>query len=682
MKAGAREAGRLASRFPQGDDLNAIGARAGEILLRLPWHNPAGAEIGVFQGGLSRALLSLRKDLTLHMIDSWGGNQSESFKATGDYHSDKTQAEQDHFEHNARESVRFAEGRAHIVKSLSVDAAKDFQDKSLDFAFIDADHSYEGCKADLAAWYPKIRPGGWLCGHDYANYEFPFGPLVKRAVDEFASARGLSVELGTNFTWFMKLPGERKIERLPWDVTVACVKWGKKYGPEYVNILREMVAKNLSVLHRFVCLTDDAEGLAQGIEIMPLPKGLDGWWNKLALFQPGRFEGRVIYLDLDVCVTGNLDELASRDGIIKDWHLEGYNSSVISWEAGKLDHLWTHFDKVTVPLRLAGDQDWITEQAKLPVYPKSWCLSHIGCETWPPNGAKVVCFHGAIKPHLKPYPWVELIWSKDGMAALEFDGVLNMKHEEMLKNMRANLARGLPSLPECAPHDRIMCIVGGGPSIKDTLSTIRLFNNPLSSKGKIFALNGAHDYLIERGIVPHAQVIADARPENVTFVKSPHNDVTYYIASVCDHSVFDALDGHEIVTWTPDLTGMQDALDAIEAKSKLMVGGGPTVGLKALCIGYALGYRHFHLHGFDSSFADDQTHAYEQKLNARDERIEAFVSGRKFVTSPSMFRQAQVFRDQAMEMVKAGCVIDVYGDGLLPWLAKTMSRKQTEPQAA
>jgi predicted O-methyltransferase YrrM len=74
----------------------------------------------------------------------------------------------------------------------------------LDFVFIDADHSYEGCKADIEAWFPKVKPGGLLSGHDYDNPDFPeFG--VKRAVDEFAARHGHSVELGDNLTWFIRL---------------------------------------------------------------------------------------------------------------------------------------------------------------------------------------------------------------------------------------------------------------------------------------------------------------------------------------------------------------------------------------------------------------------------------------------------------------------------------------------
>ena len=56
-----------------------------------------------------------------------------------------------------------------IIDDWSVSAAKQFTDRSLDFVYIDADHSYESCLADINAWHPKIRVGGILSGHDYHN---------------------------------------------------------------------------------------------------------------------------------------------------------------------------------------------------------------------------------------------------------------------------------------------------------------------------------------------------------------------------------------------------------------------------------------------------------------------------------------------------------------------------------
>lgn len=109
----------------------------------------------------------------------------------------------------AIDRVAFASDRAKIVRSRSVEAAQTVPDQSCDFVFIDADHSLEGCKADIDAWAPKVKPGGWLCGHDYENTNFPkFG--VTQAVTEYLDQTGLSLELGENLTWFVRMPSHQQ----------------------------------------------------------------------------------------------------------------------------------------------------------------------------------------------------------------------------------------------------------------------------------------------------------------------------------------------------------------------------------------------------------------------------------------------------------------------------------------
>lgn len=160
--------------------------------------NPVGAEIGVFAGELSRRLLQ-RSDLTLYLVDSWSAKHDQRYADSGDFHANLSQAKQDYFCRLTQQMVGFAGSRAKILRKDSVEAAKDIPDGSLDFVFIDADHSYEGCKADIEAWLPKVKPGGFISGHDYENTAFPkFG--VKRAVDE----RFQEVTLGQNFTWMEK----------------------------------------------------------------------------------------------------------------------------------------------------------------------------------------------------------------------------------------------------------------------------------------------------------------------------------------------------------------------------------------------------------------------------------------------------------------------------------------------
>ena len=97
--------------------------------------------------------------------------------------------------------------------------------------------------------------------------------------------------------------------------TVICIKWGTAYGPEYANTLYSMVKRNTSRPLRFVCFTEDAAGLDPGIEALPLPPirlpASHQWkaWRKISLFQRELvgLSGDVLFLDLDVVVTGSID---------------------------------------------------------------------------------------------------------------------------------------------------------------------------------------------------------------------------------------------------------------------------------------------------------------------------------------------------------------------------------------
>ena len=79
-------------------------------------------------------------------------------------------------------------GRVEVIRKESAEGSKGFKDNFFDFIYIDANHTYKYVCEDLALWYPKLKPGGILAGHDYLNgiaYGTIFG--VKRAVDEFAA---------------------------------------------------------------------------------------------------------------------------------------------------------------------------------------------------------------------------------------------------------------------------------------------------------------------------------------------------------------------------------------------------------------------------------------------------------------------------------------------------------------
>jgi SAM-dependent methyltransferase len=171
------------------------------VLRRIPEGKALrGAEIGVLLGETAFRILRARPLVTHVMIDPWAAPPADSSWAkTGDNASKKPQEYQERAFKYTCERLAFAGSRSVIHRKYSHEIASTIPDKSLDYVFIDGDHSYEGCKKDIALWSSKVRPGGWIGGHDYGN---PRLPGVKQAVDE-AFADG--VELDVEDTWFKRI---------------------------------------------------------------------------------------------------------------------------------------------------------------------------------------------------------------------------------------------------------------------------------------------------------------------------------------------------------------------------------------------------------------------------------------------------------------------------------------------
>lgn len=139
-------------------------------------------EIGSFLGDKStsafgEAILRYRKNAMIYCVDIF---EDEPYKIYKSFLK-KTQGEKmiDVFKRNTKKY------NITIIRKLSVEAAKDFEDESVDLIFIDADHSYEAVKADITAWLSKLKKGAVMCGHDYGKtlvHNFKYG--VTRAVRE------------------------------------------------------------------------------------------------------------------------------------------------------------------------------------------------------------------------------------------------------------------------------------------------------------------------------------------------------------------------------------------------------------------------------------------------------------------------------------------------------------------
>lgn len=138
-----------------------------------------GAEIGVERGVYSKELLQRIPSLKLYLVDPW--------KAYRGYREHVSQSKLDGFVEVTKE--RLQGFNYEIVRKFSIDAVKDFEDNSLDFVYIDANHEFRHTVDDISEWYPKVKMGGILAGHDYirrTNPEYLMG--VVEAIQGYTSA--------------------------------------------------------------------------------------------------------------------------------------------------------------------------------------------------------------------------------------------------------------------------------------------------------------------------------------------------------------------------------------------------------------------------------------------------------------------------------------------------------------
>jgi predicted O-methyltransferase YrrM len=150
-----------------------------------------GCEIGVFNGYFSEIILRHWEGKRLFSIDPYQTFAEKTYL-------DQSNIDQEEFERvyaQVREALSPYKDRSLIMRKTSVEAASGFSDGSLDFVYLDGNHRYESVQEDIEAWYPKIKDGGLLAGHDYVEDGITahgdFG--VRKAVAEFSAKYQINV---------------------------------------------------------------------------------------------------------------------------------------------------------------------------------------------------------------------------------------------------------------------------------------------------------------------------------------------------------------------------------------------------------------------------------------------------------------------------------------------------------
>ena len=215
---------------------------------------------------------------------------------------------------------------------------------------------------------------------------------------------------------------------------VLCMKWGKTYSADYVNVLYNAVMKNVTAPVRFVCLTNEPEGLAGEIETFPIPDlGIadkfwyHGAWPKISVFQRDLYglSGRCLFIDLDSFVLGNLDGFFETKGAFigidagKNWYKRGgghpamLGTGIFAFDLGELGFIVDDFIEAQESIIATHDLEQAYVHHRLGdigFWPNDWVISFkrhvrqpIGLDRIfapnPPHGsAKILAFHGYPRP--------------------------------------------------------------------------------------------------------------------------------------------------------------------------------------------------------------------------------------------------------------------------------------------
>jgi uncharacterized Rossmann fold enzyme len=223
-------------------------------------------------------------------------------------------------------------------------------------------------------------------------------------------------------------------------------------------------------------------------------------------------------------------------------------------------------------------------------------------------------------------------------------------------NITANSRLDVPWLYASEPHDRTAIICGGGPSLIDTLPEIAWMD------GVVFGLNGASGLLSKHQVYPMYQIIIDAQ-EITSSLVDQDAALRLYASHVHPETAKYADEFFHL-----NFDGVEDLLppEKVAEGGYTLCGGGVSVGITAMVVAFAMGYRKLHLFGFDSSNRAGATHAYSQHWNADIPTIDVRWGAKTYNASMPMKLQAEAFQRYASQLREEGVEITVHGDGLLP----------------
>lgn len=263
---------------------------------------------------------------------------------------------------------------------------------------------------------------------------------------------------------------------------VICIKWGPRYGPEYVNRIYGMVARNITPPFRVICFTDDKTGIRSEVDCYDLPElgcqvpsQAPGKWRKTSLWGNKLYDlkGVALFLDLDVVITSNIDDFFNigmpEDVILaRNWikPLERLGqTSVFRYPIAKHGYMLDEFrkDPEGIGNKYQFEQRYVTQciRGGVKFFPSAWVkhfrLNCLG--PWPlryfrpavlPKNVKIVIFPG------KPDPADALIgrWSERHIPMPQLEHLKGIFSPERKLKLKLYIKRYLLPVPWIAKYWR------------------------------------------------------------------------------------------------------------------------------------------------------------------------------------------------------------------------------------
>lgn len=242
--------------------------------------------------------------------------------------------------------------------------------------------------------------------------------------------------------------------------------------------------------------------------------------------------------------------------------------------------------------------------------------------------------------------------------------------DQIKENIEYSTRKPRRFVKHCKTHDKTAIIVAAGPSFMDDIDEIRELS--LDPQNHIYCVKSNYTKIIENGVKVFGCTLLDPRAHVSAFIDKIYDDVTFFVATMCDQSTVDYVEKAKNVLFWNALVGAgeTDYIAKLVEEEKRpisidMVRGGSTAAMRTISLASVLGYKKVILYGFDCCFWEPQN------MEHKDDKGQAYfwrvaVGDQTYLTSLQLFSQSQEFAQllSCMRDIRA-IDIEVRGKGMI-----------------